>query len=90
MRDVAFRSLARSSAITLHRALLSELERRLRVSAKQSRTADAEVWLSPTDLRTVRRLLAEAGALVHRRARAPGSPGAKHVSLTTLLLEFRE
>jgi len=90
MREAAFRAFGRSSVRALHQALLRELERRLRVSAKQSRTADAEVWLSVRDWREVRTLVEQASAIVHGRARTPGGRGAKHVSFTSLLLEFRK
>ena len=90
MREAAFRNFGRSSVRALQQALLRELERRLRVSAKQSRTTDAEVWLSAADWREVRTLIERASAIVHGRARTPGSRGSKHVSFTSLLLEFRK
>lgn len=90
MRAAGFRRLGRSSVQSLHRALLRELDRRLRVSAKQSHTVDAEVWLDSTDWREVRSLMRRASAIVHGRARSPGSRGAKHISFTSLLLELRK
>jgi DNA-binding transcriptional ArsR family regulator len=87
MRREALRGLGPRSVRLLDRRFLSELERKLG-HAGTKRMTDAEAWLRPADWRKLRALVEEAGKIVHSRALRPGAPRSKHVSLTSVLLEF--
>ncbi|GAB3759820.1 hypothetical protein GCM10027599_29370 [Yimella radicis] len=68
----------------VRQALDGELRRRIPAAAKGDNFfADAEVWLTPDDLKKVRDLLGEVSLLVHDRALEPRADGAEHVSFTT-------
>ena len=87
MRLEAFRGLGPRSARLLDRQLVNELEHKLG-RAGTKRMADAEVWLTPADWRRLRTLTDEASKIVHSKALRPGTPRSKHVSLTSVLLEY--
>lgn len=87
MRTAAFRRLAPPSVRLLERQLLVELGRKLAQSGKK-RMTDAEVWLAPADLRRLRTLTAEADEILHSKALQPGVPRSKHISLTSVLVEY--
>jgi predicted ArsR family transcriptional regulator len=87
MRSEAFRGLGPRSVRLLERRLLSELERKLAQSGTKH-IADAEVWLTPSDSKRVRALTDAANWIVHSKALPPGTPRSKHVSLSTVLIEF--
>ncbi len=89
MREDAFRDLGPDSSRLLNRALLSELDRRLEAAGPDTRTVDAEVWLSEDDWRRVIDLVQKASAIVHERALQPGTPASRHVGFTTLLVDLR-
>ncbi|MDQ6857506.1 MAG: hypothetical protein M3Z65_00755 [Chloroflexota bacterium] len=89
MRPEAFGRLAPPPARLLERQLLSELGRKL-AQAGTKRITDAEVWLTPDDLKRVRASIAEGTKIVHSKALPPGARRSKHVSLTTVLLEHRK
>ncbi len=88
MRPDAFRQLGPKSVRLLDRQLLSELDRRLGLAGTKRTTTDAEVWLTARDWRRLRTLTAEASNIVHSSALQPGTPRSKHVSLTSVLLEY--
>jgi predicted ArsR family transcriptional regulator len=87
MRPDAFRGLAPPAARLLERQLLSELGRKL-AQRGTKRITDAEVWLTPVDLKRLRALTAEGNKIVHSKALPPGARRSKHVSLTSVLLEY--
>lgn len=89
MRDEAFRGMGRRGVQLLDRALLTELDRRLREAGATRRVTDAEAWLAPKEWRELRGLLKEVDRIVHQRGRPPRSAGSKHVSVTTLLFDHR-
>ncbi len=90
MRTDPFRGLGPRTARLLDRAMLSDLELRLRQPGTTRTVSDAEVWLKPRDWRRLVDLIGQASTIVHERGQAARTRGAKHVSATTLLLEFRE
>jgi DNA-binding transcriptional ArsR family regulator len=89
MRLDAFGGLGPRSARSLDRRLVSELERKLGEPGTK-RMADAEVWLAPADWSRVRALTDEATDIVHAKALRPASPRSKHVSVTSVLLEYQK
>lgn len=89
MRADAFRGLGPRTVGQLDRAMLSDLDLRLQQSGTKRTVSDAEAWLKPQDWRRLVDLVGQASAIIHERGQAPRTRGAKHVSATTLLLEFR-
>ncbi len=89
MSTLAFRGLGPPTARLLDRALLSDLEVRLGMPGTRWTVSDAEAWLKPQDWRRVVELVRQASVIVHKRGQAARTAGAKHVSSTTVLLEFR-
>jgi hypothetical protein len=87
MRADAFLGLRRPGMRLLDRALLAELDRRLRMTGTTRTVTDVEVWLLASEWTQLRRSLREVEAIVHRRSSAPKTAGAKHVSVTTLVVE---
>ena len=87
MRPEAFGRLAPPAARLLERQLLSELGRKLAQTGTR-RMTDAEVWLTPADVRRLRMLTAEVDRIVHSNSLPPGASRSKHVSLTSVLLEY--
>ncbi len=47
-------------------------------------TADAEMWVEPDTWAQVLELTAQAGTLIHERAKPPRTEGTVHVNLTTV------
>jgi predicted ArsR family transcriptional regulator len=89
MREDAFRGLRRPGMRLLDRALLAELDRRLRETGTARTVTDVEVWLPASEWTRLRRSLRQVDAIVHKRSSAPQAAGAKHVSVTTLVVEHR-
>jgi len=87
MRPEAFGRLAPPAVRLLERQLLSELGRKLAQTGTR-RMTDAEVWLMPADVRRLRMLTAEVDRIVHSNSLPPGTSRSKHVSLTSVLLEY--
>jgi hypothetical protein len=90
MHTDSFRGLDSRGARLLDRAMLSDLELRLRQPSTKRTVSDAEVWLKPQDWQRLVDLVGQASAIVHERGQAAQTRGAKHISATTLLLEFQK
>jgi DNA-binding transcriptional ArsR family regulator len=87
MSSAPFRGIGPRAARSLDRRVVAELERKLGQPGTK-RIADAEVWLTPANWRRVRRLIDEASEIAHSRSLRPGMPGSKHVSVTSVLVEY--
>jgi DNA-binding transcriptional ArsR family regulator len=73
-------------------AMAEELVRRGRLARPgvPGYAVDAELWVAPEAWERVRELLGEAGALIHREARPPRTPGTRHVNLTVSAFEMAD
>jgi hypothetical protein len=55
---------------------------------RHRRILDAEVWLDPADWEEVCALTGRVADVLHRRARAPRTPGSVHASATLAMFEL--
>lgn len=82
----------REDAALFYRAIATELERRAarRVGGKgtKSTSGDAELWVSSGEWAKAVDDVTSAVRDLHRAAVPAGSPGARHVSITTALFEM--
>lgn len=72
------------------RVMADELIRRaaLRDPSARMHTTDAELWVAPDVRDRVQELLDEAATLLHGHALPPRSPGARRVSLTSVIFDM--